>query len=314
MTTSIAICTYNGEKFLREQLESIFAQTVPADEIVICDDGSNDNTLKILEEYQNRFPEILKIYQNETNLGFSKNFEKAIYLCTKDIIITSDQDDIWKINKIEETLNFFTENPDFEAVFNDLEIVDEQLKTLEPSYLNWKNFSYDFISKEIENRHLFVPLVMQGSFVLGCALAIKKDALQKYQLKDFEVAHDYLIAQKLTFKNKLGFIPKTLSFYRQHESQVCGLKYVSENKTTNNKKTEQTERFKKLVYPYLYTVNKAKELFPKENIEETELYARFLENRKRYLKSLSFFQRKKYIAQCIRHQYLDLKTVDFFTI
>lgn len=178
MTTSIALCTYNGEKYLKEQLDSVFAQSILADEIVICDDGSTDETLKILEDYQSRFPEILKIYQNETNLGFSKNFEKAIYLCTKDIIITSDQDDIWKKNKIEETLNFFAKNPDFEAVFNDLEIVDEQLKTLEPSYLNWKNFSYDFISKEIENRHLFVPLVMQGSFVLGCALAIKKDALK----------------------------------------------------------------------------------------------------------------------------------------
>lgn len=314
MTTSIAICTYNGEKFLREQLDSIFAQTIAVDEIVICDDGSDDDTLKILKEYQNRFPEILKIYQNENNLGFSKNFEKAIYFCTKDIIITSDQDDIWKKNKVEETLNFFNQNPAFEAVFNDLEIVNEHLKSIEPSYLNWKNLSHDFISKEIENRHLFVPLVMQGSFVLGCALAIKKEALQKYNLKDFEVAHDYFIAQKLTFKNKLGFIPKTLSYYRQHESQVCGLNYVSQNKAVPEKKTEQNERFKKLVYPYLYTVNKAKELFPEEDITQSELYARFLENRNIYLKSLPLLQRKKYIAQCIRHQYLDLNTLDFFKI
>lgn len=92
--------TYNGEKFLREQLDSILAQSVSDFELVVCDDCSSDSSWAILQEYEKKDARI-KAVHNERNLGFVKNFEKAISLCKGDCIALSDQDDIWKYNHLE---------------------------------------------------------------------------------------------------------------------------------------------------------------------------------------------------------------------
>ena len=91
---SVALATYNGEKFLREQLDSLLNQTLPFSELVICDDCSSDATLSILQEYAARDSRI-KVIANEQNLGFRRNFEKAIRLCEGDLIALCDQDDVW---------------------------------------------------------------------------------------------------------------------------------------------------------------------------------------------------------------------------
>jgi len=82
MTTSVALCTYNGAKYIKEQLNSIIAQTLPVDEIVIFDDGSTDETISTLKAYQHEFP-FIQLHQNETNLGGRANFEKAIFFGPK---------------------------------------------------------------------------------------------------------------------------------------------------------------------------------------------------------------------------------------
>ncbi|WP_197428728.1 glycosyltransferase [Phnomibacter ginsenosidimutans] len=94
MTTpgiSIALCTYNGAQFLDQQLASLFGQTLPPNEIVICDDGSTDNTIAIVQQWQQQQPGIIRLYQNASNLGFGLNFKQAIEYCTQDIIFLSDQ-------------------------------------------------------------------------------------------------------------------------------------------------------------------------------------------------------------------------------
>lgn len=83
---SVALCTYNGEKFIHQQIDSILNQSLKVDEIVVCDDGSTDETQNILAKYQNKYPSIFKIHINEKNLRSVKNFEKAISLCSGEII------------------------------------------------------------------------------------------------------------------------------------------------------------------------------------------------------------------------------------
>lgn len=100
---SVAMTTYNGEKFLREQIDSILNQTYQNLEIVICDDCFTDGTFGILEEYERRDSRI-KLRRNERNLGFIKNFEQAVSLCTGEFIALSDQDDIWEPWKLEESV------------------------------------------------------------------------------------------------------------------------------------------------------------------------------------------------------------------
>ena len=91
---SIAMCTYNGEPFLREQMDSLVKQDYRPIELVIVDDGSTDATQSILAEYANQH-DFIKLHVNDSNLGFIKNFEKAISLCSGEYISLCDQDDIW---------------------------------------------------------------------------------------------------------------------------------------------------------------------------------------------------------------------------
>ncbi len=97
---SIAMCTYNGGKYLAEQLNSLLNQTYYPTEIVIVDDASTDSTINILHEYAGLHKNI-KVFENKKNIGYNKNFEKAIALCNGELIAISDQDDIWETNKIE---------------------------------------------------------------------------------------------------------------------------------------------------------------------------------------------------------------------
>jgi glycosyltransferase involved in cell wall biosynthesis len=126
MKISVALCTYNGTQYLALQLASIFFQTIPVNEIIVCDDGSEDDTLSIIDDFQKLHPGIIRFYQNEYNLGAKKNFEKAIGLTTGDFIFLSDQDDIWLPHKVSATLHFFENNIDAQAVFSNGSIIDEQ--------------------------------------------------------------------------------------------------------------------------------------------------------------------------------------------
>ena len=104
MRISIALTTYNGSRFLRPQLNSILSQTISDFELVICDDCSTDDTWVILQDYAQKDTRI-RVYKNLHNMGFKKNFEKAINLCSGDYVALSDQDDIWKANHLEILLN-----------------------------------------------------------------------------------------------------------------------------------------------------------------------------------------------------------------
>ena len=96
MKVSVAMTTYNGAAYLPEQLDSILARSRPPDELVVCDDGSTEETLIILNDYAARAPFTMTVVINEQRLGSTKNFEKAIGLCTGDIIFLSGQDDVWR--------------------------------------------------------------------------------------------------------------------------------------------------------------------------------------------------------------------------
>ena len=104
LTISVAMATYNGSKYIAEQLESILAQTYPAHEIIISDDASQDGTLNILERFQTKYSNI-RLYKNSQTTGLNNNFERTIGKCKGDVIALSDQDNIWKSNKLEKMIN-----------------------------------------------------------------------------------------------------------------------------------------------------------------------------------------------------------------
>jgi len=131
-TIDVLLATYNGEKYLAEQIESILNQTYKNIRILISDDCSKDNTREIIKEYQKKDSRIHAYFQ-ENNLGYIKNFEFLIKQVESNMFMLSDQDDVWLPEKIEKSAELMKrENADL--VFGDLEIVDQNLKTINPSF------------------------------------------------------------------------------------------------------------------------------------------------------------------------------------
>lgn len=124
---SIALATYNGAAFLQDQLDSYRAQERAPDEVVVCDDASTDDTLEILEAFKNASPFQVRIERNQRNLGFTKNFEKVLSNCSGDLILLSDQDDVWFPGKVGGIEDAFQKNPDKHLLVHDGELVDEEL-------------------------------------------------------------------------------------------------------------------------------------------------------------------------------------------
>src|SRR5579875_202140 len=131
---SVAMCTYNGERFLPEQLVSIAEQTVQPYELVVCDDGSNDSTVDLIEAFSRNvaFPVRLirnvefpvRLIRNPVRLGSTQNFAKCIGLCTGDLIALADQDDHWEIDKLERIGGIFDADPAVTCVFSNGMLMD----------------------------------------------------------------------------------------------------------------------------------------------------------------------------------------------
>ena len=174
-SVSVAMALYNGEKYLKEQLESIHSQTIQPDELIACDDGSIDNSPKIFSEFisEKRLNDKWSFFKNERNLGFIKNFLHSASRCHGEIIFFSDQDDIWKNDKIEKMIGIFEEHPDAEAVICSYKAVGMDLQE-EKSFvesIKRKSSSCGKISK--------IPLTTQAKTMLsgGLTLAVKKNTL-----------------------------------------------------------------------------------------------------------------------------------------
>ena len=128
MKLSVALCTYNGAKYIEEQILSILDQTMPVDEIVVCDDGSTDETLLIINRIKEKSLAEIRVFCNETKLGVCDNFQKAVDLCRGDIIFLSDQDDVWYPHKVKTIVEWFEQHADKSVVFTNAELVNGEGK------------------------------------------------------------------------------------------------------------------------------------------------------------------------------------------
>ena len=221
---SVALCTYNGEAFLRAQLDSIARQDLPPDEIIICDDQSTDRTAAVVDAFASSTSVRVRWVVNGDRLGVTRNFEKAIGLCSGAIIALSDQDDVWKARKLSTIAAAFLECPDSGYVFSDATLTDDELS---PIGSLWKSvrFSGSRMRGYSDGRQLDV--LLQGApFVYGNTLAFRaslRNVILPIHTGSRYFTHDTWIALLLSAYDAPGvLIDKPLVDYRQHRNQQAG--------------------------------------------------------------------------------------------
>lgn len=218
MKIDILMATYNGEKYLREQIDSILNQTFKDFNLIICDDCSKDSTWEILQEYEKKDSRV-KIIKNEKNLGYNKNFEKLLSYVQSEYFMLSDQDDFWMENKVEESYRKITEE-DLNLVCSDLEVVDENLNTIHSSMWEfWPDYN---IKNKIKKSNDYRSCLMTNC-VTGCTTIINSKLISELiPLPGYPIVHDWWIALVAGSKGPIGYIEKPLIKYRQHGHNQIG--------------------------------------------------------------------------------------------
>lgn len=234
MKISVALCTYNGEKFIREQLMSILNQSLLPDEIIICDDCSTDKTYSILQEFTDKHS-FIKTYENKTNIGVIKNFEKALYLCSGDVIFLSDQDDVWLEHKVEFFIEYFERNKKTQLLFSNAELLVEGYEDKEIKAKTLFDL-LDFKSKTQKAfKDGFGLEVMQilgrtSGFTMGIRKELVDEVLPFVPKYDYFI-HDRQLSLYALEKNVIDFSTECLTKYRIHKNQTSNIyEYLLKNK------------------------------------------------------------------------------------
>lgn len=235
LQVSVAMCTYNGSRYLEEQLRSIFEQTLPPDEIVLLDDCSSDDTVALAEKLLSRSGIEYRILVNEKNSGVKYSFQKCISACEKDIIFTADQDDIWKPEKIDHMLAEFRRDPECVFVFSNGELTDSRGMSLGNDV--WTNLNLrraglcDHVSPET-----YLRMLMYTWAVPGTMMAFRKSLADKAfpipQKKGW--IHDSWLAVCAPAFGHVVSLDESLTLYRQHEKNTVGVKVKKRSKKEEN--------------------------------------------------------------------------------
>lgn len=206
---SVCMPTYNGERFIKEQISSILQQIGPEDELIISDDESTDDTLTIVKQFDDKRVRIVthsaKLSYFKFNLT-SKNIENALQYATGEYIFLADQDDIWIDGKVEEILK---ELRYFDLVIHDCEVVDENGKVLHQSYFDIIGAKQGIVKNLIKNSYL------------GCCMAFRRSLIKKIMpLPHAEVPHDIWIGLLAEYYGKVRFHKTPLLKYRRHSANL----------------------------------------------------------------------------------------------
>ncbi len=215
--------TYNGERFLREQLDSILRQTIENFELIICDDRSSDGTWEILEEYRERDGRI-SVFRNEENLGFKKNFEKAISLCNGDYIALSDQDDIWMPNHLGKLLSIIGNRL---LACGNADLINGEGEKLGLTLAEMESLD-NLSSNGLEQAY---TIVYFRSAFQGASMLIKREFFNMaLPIPEGAKFHDSWFSLLSCFNGGIAYTFETINNYRMHSSNVTGYRIKRKSK------------------------------------------------------------------------------------
>lgn len=240
---SVVMATYNGVQYLQEQIESILHQSLQPDEIIICDDASDDGTQEILKAYERK--RVIQYFANEKRLGVVGNFKKGVALAKEgNYIALSDQDDIWMPHKLASLHEVLSQLEYKESksnkpciVYSDLILVNENKNELNKSF--WNELYHDV------HEHC-LPTLLFGNFVTGCSVMMNTATKQYFFSTPNHILHDVWLAFVGNTIGKIQAIPTPLMYYRQH----------AQNQNYQQGNTKQTKsQLRWLRFKMLFTKN-----------------------------------------------------------
>jgi glycosyltransferase involved in cell wall biosynthesis len=274
----VLLATYNGERFLREQIDSILAQDYASLRVLARDDGSSDGTVAILKEYEERFPDRFRVMPAGASTGSAKkNFLLLMEASTAKHVCFSDQDDVWLRDKVSRTkqamdkleLRFGTELP--LLVFTDLRVVDEKLKVLHESYWEHAQLEPDSIGR--------LPALLGLNVVSGCTTMINRPLLElACRMPEEASMHDRWIALLASAMGQADVVRAQTLLYRQHERNVVG---VEERTGSLSELAQRTRRGETRLRQWEISQKQAEALL---RVHGEELSARSREVLKAYLR------------------------------
>jgi len=234
---SVAMCTFNGGRFLTKQLESIADQMRAPCELIVCDDGSTDDTITVLKQFRANASFPVTIVENTVRMGSTRNFDQAIGMARGEFIALCDQDDRWLPHKLERLSDCLIENPFLGGVFSDAELIDGDGKR---------------VGKTLFGRHKFTPAkqrsfvtcptatLLKHDVVTGATLMFRSNVRRYCSPIPTTWVHDGWLAWMLALHSRLTLITEPLIEYRIHAGQQLG---VGTSQTAQRGNTETRRQF-----------------------------------------------------------------------
>lgn len=221
------MCVYNGEKFLRKQLDSVLNQTYTNFELLCLDDKSTDSSVAILADYQQKDNKV-KVFLNDVNLGFNKNFEKGISLSNGEFIAICDQDDIWLPHKIEELIDSIGDNS---LIYSNSTLIDEKDQELE--------CNLDHTIRHIDNPSY--KAFLEANFITGHTCLLKKE-LVKFILPfpNNLTYYDWWIGFAASYTGSIKYLDKILTKHRVHK--ISATQLDKDKNTSRSKRNAETAK------------------------------------------------------------------------
>lgn len=222
-SVGVALCTYNGARYLQAQLDSILAQSAPVDEVVVGDDGSSDQTMALLQAFSIRAGARgirVEVLQHARNLGYVLNFADALQRCRSDILFLCDQDDVWHVDRVATYLQRFQSNPDLLLLHSDATLVDGQGAALGSRLL--EVLAVHPAEVELERDGGAIDVILLRNFVTGATCALRRSLLAEALPIAPGWSHDEWLAVVASLRRGLDMLAQPTIDYRQHGNNQIG--------------------------------------------------------------------------------------------
>ena len=247
MTVSVCMGTYNGETYIEQQLNTILRQTKAPEEVILCDDGSTDNTVSIIERFirKNGLDGKWKLYRNKINKGYPSNFYYACSLCNEEIVFLADQDDIWKNDKIEKMCRVMEKNPGAKSVCCKFNLMDEKEQEIHsimaPTHAHETG----------EVRNVPVEEIFYKCQWPGMVMAYRRDWYESWTKGNYQIPHDILIAAREAEERGFFQLDETLAYHRRHDHNTGGEEHHIRKLLNRDRKLKEIRDYLQILQQFL---------------------------------------------------------------